>query len=670
MLCAQLSAQPFAPAHDPAAPPAAPREMVFNADLKPFYHGVASGDPTSSSVIIWTRVTPEQSGPVDVSYRVATDLGFQNIVASGAVTTDDAKDFTVKIDVGGLQPGSTYFYYFTALNANSLVGRAKTTPVGPVDQLRFGVMSCANYEGGYFNAYGMLAQRNDLDAVIHLGDYIYEYGTGTYGVNLPGRVNEPANELLSLSDYRTRYGLYHLDADLIRLHQQHTMICVWDDHESANDSYTDGAQNHQPDEGDWNVRKATAKQVYFEWMPVRDNPTMDVYRLLHYGDLCDLFMLDTRLEGRAAPPPHFDTPDDPPRDMISPTQFAWLTERLKNSTARWKVIGNQVIFSTYNVGFAAGAYDGSPDFTNIDSIRGAEDLFIDNWESYPTQRNAIIDTIRDNDIDNVVIISGDSHTSWAFDVTKEPVLYPLPAFLNLPQYNPYNSTTKEGYNKTTAEGSWAVEFGTPSISSPNFDEAIGATLTTQFEYLIGNVIPGLNLDYNPHLKYVDLDRHGYFLLDLRPDTAQANFYYVPSQLTDTLAENFGQGAFTLNGENHVRLNAFPSPPKPIQDPVTPTLPFGVVNVNNAPAPLALFGVYPNPAQDFVVLHFGLNEAARLRFILYDLNGRMVQNEPSATYKKGLYQFGLPLNDLANGTYILQIEANGRFVAGRKIAIRH
>lgn len=668
-LTATLWAKPHAPVISSPVRPPENYTFTFNSDLKPFYHGVASGDPTAGSVVLWTRVTPEQAGVVDVAYTVATDVQFQNPVATGMVTTDESRDYTVKVDVGGLQPGMTYFYYFSALNANSLIGRAKTTPEGPVDHLRFGVVSCSNFEAGYFNAYGMLAKRNDIDAVIHLGDYIYEYPAGSYPVSLPGRVNEPPTELLSLSDYRTRYAQYRLDENLIRLHQQHTMLCIWDDHESANGAYVSGASNHQPGEGDWEVRKAVAKQAYFEWMPIRDNPTHKIYRKVSYGSLCDLLLLDTRLEARVKPPPYFDTPDDPVRTMISQTQLDWLLNNFKSSTARWKVVGNQVLFTDSNIGFSAGAYDGTPDITNIDSIRVVEAKYIDCWESYPTQRNAIIDTIRNAEIDNVVIVSGDSHTSWAFDVTKKPVIYPDPDRQYLPAPNDYNPATREGYNKMTGEGSWAVEFGVPSVSSPNFDELIGTTLAAQFEMLMNSPLPVIKLEYNPHLKYVDLDRHGYVLLDLKPDTAQANFYYVPGQYLDTLAEAFGQGAFALTGENHVRLNASPSAPKSVEDPETPLLPFGTVGAKGAENHLALFSVNPNPAGQLLRLQFGLNIGADLQIVVYDLAGRAVQTEAPMHFSAGIFQYDLVLSPLPAGTYILRLETNGPVSVSRKIVVR-
>lgn len=551
---------------------------------------------------------------------------------------------------------------------NSLVGRAKTLPEGDVDHLRFGVVSCSNYEGGFFNAYGHLAQRNDLDAIVHLGDYIYEYGTGVYGLNLPDRINTPEYEILSLSDYRTRYSLYRLDPNLIRLHQQHTMISVWDDHESANDSYTDGAQNHQADEGSWEVRKAISKQVYFEWMPVADNTAQSIYRTFSYGNLCDLLMLDTRLEGRVEPPTNFDDPDVPVRTMISPTQMDWLTSNLKTSQARWKVVGNQVLFSTFNVGFAGGILDGSPDPTNIDSIRQVENAFIDNWESYPTQRNSIIDTIQQHQIDNVVIVTGDSHCSWAFDVTKEPVKYPLASQFYLPSANPFNPATGAGYTKATGAGSHAVEFATPSISSPNFDETFSATLANQLETYIGGPIPPFNLEYNPHLKYVDLDRHGYILLDIQPDTAQANFYYVPSQLLDSVAADFGQAAYTVDGQNRVLLNSTPSAPKSTQDIPTPVLPFGVVSGTTTPASFAWLGIAPNPVADIAYLQIAVNKPAQLAIAVYDLQGRRVQYQAPVLFREGMAQYRLDVSRLPAGTYTVSVEGDGKVVS-RTVVVR-
>lgn len=661
VLGAPLLAQPFAPNTTATVSSASHREWVFNPAFQPFYHGVASGDPTPTSVILWTRVTESLSGDVELDWYVSPDTAFSVITAQGAVVTGAASDYTAKVLVSGLAPGSTYYYRFRSGAKYSLTGRAHTLPEGPTDHLRFGMVSCSNYEGGFFNAYAHLAARNDLAAVVHLGDYIYEYGINIYGSNLPGRTHQPEHELLSLTDYRTRYSLHRLDPDLIRLHQQHTFINVWDDHESANDSYTDGAQNHQPSEGDWEVRKATARQAYFEWMPIAGSPEQPIYRRFKYGDLCDLLMLDTRLEGRDAPPANFDDPDVPPRQMISPTQMDWLTQRLAAPDTRWKLVGNQVLFSTFNVGFGAGALDGNPDFTNIDSIRQVENAFIDNWESYPGQRNSIIDTLQHQAIDNVVIISGDSHCSWAFDVTKEAVKYPLASQLYLPTANPYQPATGEGYDKLTGAGSYAVEFGVPSVSSPNFDEIFPAELATILEGYLNAPIPPFNLEYNPHLKYVDLDRHGYVLLDVRPDTVQADYYYVPTQLMHSDSAYFGQAALTVNGQNHVQLSTLPSSPAAVQDVPTPELPWGVTtDAVTLPSDAAVLwlSAWPNPAKEVLYIQIALNQSQEVRITVADISGRIVLAPPKATLREGMAIYRMDTGALPAGQYVMTLAYPG------------
>lgn len=634
--------------------------LVYDPSLKPFYHGVASGDPTTSSVIIWTRVTPDTPTTVSVSgtYQVATDTGFKNVVTSGSFTADTATDYTVNIDVTGLNAGGTYYYRFISGGISSLIGRAKTIPTTNVNNLKFAIVSCANYEGGYFNSYGSIAQRNDLDAVIHLGDYIYEYEKGAYGIGLSSRENEPGTEILTLADYRTRYSLYRLDKDLIRLHQQHTFITIWDDHESANDSYVDGAENHNAGEGDWNVRKATSKRVYFEWMPIRNNVNKSIYRKISYGTLCDILMLDTRLEGRMQPPAHFDTPDTGSlaRVIMSQTQQDWMLNNMKQSAATWKIIGNQVLFSTFNVGFAGGFTDGVPDPTNIDSIRAAEDIFIDNWESYPTQQGAILDSIRDNGINNVVFVTGDSHCSWAFDIPKNPVDYPNPLKGNIPTPNAYNNTTKTGYDRITQEGSWAVEYGTPSISSPNFDESVGAAVTAQFEYSMNNPLPSpfpANTIYNPHLRYVDLDRHGFFILDVKEDSVHADYYYVSRIDTNYATLNTGAAFKTLKDTNEVHTASGPAPAKSVQDIATPINP-PTTSVGSVPSDLVVFAVYPNPAQSELFIHLGLQHNTTMQVEVYDLTGKRVAIlVPQKSYTKGVYNIHASLSAITiPGNYII------------------
>lgn len=639
--------------------------LVFDPALKPFYHGVASGDPKTDGFVIWTRVTPDSPTvqiTINGTWQVATDTGFTQIIANGNFAADTARDYTVKVAVSGLNAGTTYYYKFQALNANSLVGRAKTLPTGNVTNLKFAIVSCSNYEGGYFNAYRKIADRNDLDAVLHLGDYIYEYGQGTYGINLPGRNNEPATEILVLSDYRTRYSLYRLDKDLIRLHQQHTFINIWDDHESANDSYMDGAENHQPNEGSWTDRKAVSKRVYFEWMPIRDNPNDTIYRKINYGNLCDVVMLDTRLEGRQQPPVNFDDPDPiaNPRRIMSDNQMNWLIGNLKSNQTKWKVIGNQILYSVFNVGFAGGYADGVPNPTDLDSIRAAENLFIDNWESYPRQRHRLLDSIK-NGLNNVVFVSGDSHCSWAFDIPDTAVVYPNPAMFNLPTPKAYNSSTKSGYNATTQQGSWAVEYGTPSISSPNFDELVGQTVANTFEGFMNNpvqLIPGGPV-YNPHLRYVDLDRHGFFILDVKDDSVHADYYYVSRIDTPSAVLNTGAAMKTLSNSNKVNSATAPAPPKTAQDIPTPINPPGLTNVPNQSKAPILFSLYPNPAQSELYVHIGLQEATKMDVQIIGMDGKLVATLLAGqSFNSGVYNLRFNLDAVnANGNYLLVFKSN-------------
>ncbi|NDB35426.1 MAG: hypothetical protein EB023_08795 [Flavobacteriia bacterium] len=270
--------------------------------IAPFYHGVASGDPLSDRVIIWTRITPADFGlTLSGTYQVATDDQFTNVVANGNFTTDSTKDFTVKIDVTGLSPNTFYYYEFEHNGAYSLVGRTKTLPVGNVDNLRLAAVSCASLEDGYFNAYEAIANRNDVDAVLMLGDYIYEYESQGFSPNSNiDRNCQPATEITALNDYRLRYNSYRMDYALRKLHQNFPWICIWDDHETANNSYTNGAENHQANEGPWAQRMSAGKQAYFEWIPIRPKApgNQEIFRTFELGNLAKIIMLDTRLEGR------------------------------------------------------------------------------------------------------------------------------------------------------------------------------------------------------------------------------------------------------------------------------------------------------------------------------------------------------------------------------------
>jgi alkaline phosphatase D len=461
--------------------------LNYDAYLWPFYYGVASGDPAAGQVVIWTKVVPREATPaVEVAWEVAADSAFTEIAQQGSFTTDSTSHHTVKVLVEGLQPDQYYYYRFRAMGEESITGRTKTTPAGDTDELRFAVVSCNNYEGGYFVAFDKIAERDDLDAVLHLGDYIYEYGPGVYGDSSNGRFHEPPYEILDLSDYRTRYAQYRLDKDLMRMHQRHPVIAIWDDHEIANNAYVSGAQNHQEEEGPYDQRRSAAVTAYFEWMPLDDYPNRQLYRSFNFGELAELMMLDERLAGRDQPVDSLSDPDyaSKERSLLGEDQFNWLAERLTTSEAKWKIIGNQVIFSDLYTGIVYG-----------------EERNLDAWDGYPASKQQVADVIRDNEVENVIILSGDTHTSWAFETAINP-------------------TEPGQYDPQTAEGAFAVEFGTPSVSSGNIDESI----PTDSAALIAEKLKAP--EYNPHLKYVNLSEHGYLLLSLREDEARAEWYFI------------------------------------------------------------------------------------------------------------------------------------------------
>jgi alkaline phosphatase D len=390
-----------------------------------------------------------------------------------------------------------------------MVGRTKTAPAGDPTEVRFAVVSCNNYQGGFFTAFARIAERDSLDAVVHLGDYIYEYG----GDTTIARFHKPTHEIVTLEDYRIRYAQYRLDKDLVHAHQQHPFITIWDDHEIANNSYKEGAQNHQPDEeGNYEARKQAARQAYFEWMPVREQAGGQLYRSFSFGDLASLIMLDERLEGRSAPAESIDDPayQSEERDMLGEEQFNWLSSQLKDTSTQWKVIGNQVIFSDLDI---SGAFPERA--RNLDA-----------WDGYPAAKQRVVDVISSNNLEDVIFLTGDTHTSWAFEVAPEP-------------------TVAGNYDMNTGEGAIAIEFGTPSISSSNYDERMPLDSA--------RMIAGKYMDvaFNPHLKYVDLTGHGYLLLTLDTEKAVAEWYYVGDISRPGTEEELAKALKVEEGTHHI-----------------------------------------------------------------------------------------------------------------------
>ncbi len=377
--------------------------------------------------------------------------------------------------------------------------------------------------------------------MIHLGDYIYEYpDNDSYSSRRirDERVVFPAGETVSLSDYRNRQATYRLDPNLQLAHKTHPFIVIWDDHEFANDTWKRGAENHDPKtEGRWAKRKAAAMKAYLEWMPIRENNGR-IYRPLSYGPLMDLILVDTRLQrDRQISDVTRNKLYDPDRTMLGEPQKAWLKSELKDSAATWKIIGNQVMFSEFNIGFVAEGTPVAPETL--------ESLFLDIWDGYPAERTELVDYISDNRIDNTVILTGDIHSSFAFEVAD-------PALGN------------RRYNPKTGEGAVAVEFVTPSLSAANFDEEGGDFFNETLERKLNRPDNDTGINPNPHMKFADLDRHGYFVLTVQATQVQADFYYLKNILTPRTTEAWGAGFISAAGTHHLVRAKAPATPEPAE----------------------------------------------------------------------------------------------------------
>jgi alkaline phosphatase D len=490
---------------------------VYEYDGEPgpetlFQHGVASGDPLADRVILWTRVTPATAAVLEVFWEIAEDAEFSHRLNAGWTETSGERDYTVKIDADRLAAGTTYYYRFRALGRTSLLGRTRTAPSGSPERLRLAVVSCSNYSAGYFHAYRRIAERLDLDAVVHLGDYIYEYGDFEYGAS---RFLDPPHEILTLSDYRRRYAHYRTDPDLQAVHQQHPFIVVWDDHESANNSWRDGAENHDSaTEGPWSVRRAVAEQAYAEWMPIRSLADGRIWRSLRFGDLVDLIMLDTRLWGRDL---QVDGAGifDPDRTLLGDDQEAWLLEQLHGSTARWKVLGQQVMVGAWKL-------LGLPN-----ALGGGNVANTDQWDGYQAARQRLYDALRNDAIDNVVVLTGDVHSSWAHDLNDDP-------------NNP------ESYDPATGDGSLAVEFVTPGVTSPGIPGG-----NEQFTPIF--------LSQNPGIKFGDWEHRGYIVLDVTAERAQAAWFHFDQVEQPEATESFARAFAVYDGENRLTEESAPAP---------------------------------------------------------------------------------------------------------------
>ncbi|MFD7460975.1 MULTISPECIES: alkaline phosphatase D family protein [unclassified Streptomyces] len=514
-----------------AAPLAVPAPALA-AEAPAFLHGVASGDPLPDGILLWTRVTPTPEavpgsglGPdVEVRWTVALDKAFTNVVAKGSVTATAASDHTVKADVRGLSPATDYWFRFSAGATDSPAARTRTAPAASaaVANLRFGVVSCANWEAGYFSAYRHLAGRGDLDAWLHLGDYIYEYGTGEYGTRgTVVRPHVPAHEILTLADYRARHGRYKTDPDLQALHAVAPVVAIWDDHEIANDTWSGGAENHtEGAEGSWAARQAAAKRAYFEWMPVRPAIAGTTYRRLRFGKLVDLSLLDLRSFRSQQVSVGDGGVDDPERTLTGRAQLDWLKAGLASSDTTWRLVGNSVMIAPFAVGSLSADL-----LKPLAKLLGLpqEGLAInpDQWDGYTDDRRELLAHLRANAIRNTVFLTGDIHMAWANDVPVNAGTYPLSA-------------------------SAATEFVVTSVTSDNLDDLVKVP-----EGTVSAVAAPAIRAANRHVHWVDTDRHGYGVLDITADRAQMDYYVLSDRTEADATASWARSYRTRSGTQKV-----------------------------------------------------------------------------------------------------------------------
>ena len=481
-----------------------------------FTHGVASGEPGPHQVLLWTRHV--SSSDTTLSWEVAEDLGFAHIAASGEALAAPARDCCAKAMATGLRPGRWYYYRFIAPSgAISQIGRTRTLPVGKVAKFRLAVFTCANFAFGWFNAYAHAAEAGDFDLAVHLGDYYYEYQRGVY----PGaeqamaeRTLWPANEAVALADYRQRHATYRADPDLQRLHQILPMLVMWDDHEIANDTWKDGAENHQPDtEGEWAIRKAASERAWREWLPVSDED----WASYDIGDLATLFRLESRHVARTK---QFDlieavngvAPDqvastyaafrdgawrDPARQLLGTTQEAWLARQLKASAKarkRWQILAQQVVMGELLMPdlVTEGLPAKTPDWlrrrlqSTIAASHAGVPFNMDAWDGYPAARDRLYQASLAADA-NLLVLAGDSHNAWAFDLDR--------------------NGTRVG-----------VELGAHSVTSPGAEDALG--------WLRPDALARALTQRNPQLKWCDTAQRGYLAVELSPNQAIGEFRFL------------------------------------------------------------------------------------------------------------------------------------------------
>ncbi|MDQ3355027.1 MAG: alkaline phosphatase D family protein [Actinomycetota bacterium] len=502
-----------------------------------FRHGVASGDPTTERVVLWTRISGSEAGDdVAVRWRIASDPDLRQVVTQGETRASAEADWTIHVDVGGLGPAATWWYDFEALGQRSPTGRTRTAPAtDDARELRLGVVSCASYAAGYFAAYRHLAER-DLDLVVHLGDAIYETDAGARV-----RPHDPPTEPVTLADYRRRHAQYHTDPDLQVLLQRVALAAVWDDHEVASNAWEGGAEGHRPaTQGPWEQRRAAALRAYLEWTPLRrPDPAAPerIWRSLPLGANGELVLLDTRHDGRDRQiGPHLADPAtalaDPGRRIMSGAQEEWLAERLRTGAGAWHILANQVVLSPLR-------YELPPTLGRITSPLGmvvaGSVMNPDQWDGYPAARERLLEVVAEDEVGPVVVLTGDIHSSWAFDVPAgvEP-----------------------------GEPSVAVELVTPSVTSATFAQFVGPDSD-----LVARGLTTVVEDQLPHVRWTEIQRHGYVVVGVSPERVQADWWHLDGVDSPTGNEYHAASWTVVAGDPQLRSAAGPLAARPLPAPL-------------------------------------------------------------------------------------------------------
>lgn len=520
-----------------------------------FESGVASFDPTEKGIIIWTRYS--SGSDAIISWEISKNKNFSEVVRRGQAGASLVNDFTIAVDVQGIPSNTKYYYRFfnSKTKEVSAIGETLTlaSKVDVITEVKMAVVSCSNFPAGLFNVYGAIAN-SEADVVVHLGDYIYEYGAGQYGTNSYtnqlGRTHKPAKEILNLSDYRERYRQYRGDKNLQLLHQKKPFICVWDDHEFANDTYTSGAENHQPDEGDFQARKMAAFQAYSEYIPLKTGKDLRIYRSFNFGNIVSLYMMDTRVIARDKQMEYSDYLDnagnfnqaqfkndflDPNRKLIGNEQMNWLGSQINADTSKWKVLGQQILMTRMMVpaellmllnkilkevkqsGSAQPATmltfqtmfsqlvaikirykQQDPTLTpgEIARITTTLPYNLDAWDGYFIERERLYSILSNK---KVVVLAGDTHNAWLGKLTD-------------------------------AQGKFiGTELACSSVSSPGLEGYLGIASDPAKAIELAQAFSAMVDD----LDYANIYKRGYLHVKFTSGSSQAEWRFVDNVISET-----------------------------------------------------------------------------------------------------------------------------------------